>query len=1364
LLNLSDNFKNDIILTGQTLTPVAVITDQNDNILYTFSTHNLKITNVDVDPILKDVSKIKINTDYDKKNIKANTLRANIYNYYDTKDRLTDIFDMVSKRIYLFYKSPLTRTINFTDEINNTDCALVYKGRITRVEHNQQIISILAEDSTQAKINNKSVPYMTQDKLSNDVKDRILEEYKDDNITIPMVFGSVDKAPVLPYLDKNNDRVMNLLFDIHPTSGHFKTSKIPSVADNILPIDDNNYYLYIKRDKDFIIWNHVDKTFNYQDYTYSRVRVHNYQGSTDQYLLNQLQDDAPEDVGLWDVHAFAERQVESATTGDNSILDIRNLIVGQSEESGGSLDYLNNNAGYKKIFYRATDPIANHDVSEGYDTDISGFWFQQEIYTQADNSAGDGRFILLKLDKGVNDRLRCMKQDGVFIGNTFLLSNFKIRCEWDSTMNPHDDFFVFGLPAEVEYAGFHVAPIAIDIWRERVPEILSRITSEGDQDWEDLILHLLIETEEDLMNHGHPYNADPLYDYAPEPFAYQNSPIRMPTQETTKHNREAKYFSANNTESGHPVVDTDKLKKIQGLYYGDTGTDERVLLPAANSHDYIAIFEYYPRDWHDADWHHRQRLTINNVGFLQSVHAENIREDEIFASIVGRKSHYYTEEILAAPTGNNTPIVPELIELIKGNDNAYPDFNALIESYYATLQRSLEGYYDGGNITLLNSELNSNFLELLQQSWSEFNNEDDSAIYRNFELYKEFIYSVNKKIFEIMYYMYYRSNSMQSLLNENVPEREYALVGIFSSNIVKAVTKRMLEYIYQTDIDIDIPFSLEYVNPNWYMSQSGAWWAADVYSSEELTLESIDLTDSINFQYNWDFETNEDGNDWMNNLVTFIDDTIYSINYALYDALSSEISHAWQINENNNGGFWYVTYYHNDVNEQVQQFPQQFSWSNNQNTNEITNTILESLYMTWNSLQISNDFATTTDGIIEKPSDIVMNIMCYELGYGRRIKNQDIATQYNIAPDYNQFDMESIEKSRNAHAGFKMGFAINEQMDSKKLIEGILQESKSYPTFSSDGKFGLMTIKESYTLEDIDREIDINDVLKHKISKTKQEDLMTSCKMMYRFNNGTDNYDMETSTLHIEELLVDYTGYDSYGITQDEGHKDIKLRYHTDIDTVNEFQKYKLLNECNVHNLIDLTLPLSYMDLNMGDIIHIPLNPNQNSYGIDFSKVTYLNGQHVYPLFMIMGITISSNSVQITGYQLHYLGTDGDHKFGVDYDIVGCTEQINTYGYQLYDGSGNTSHPSNYDPIANWNYNPLATVHNNIEIPFYDINGDGIINVIDIIDVANHILGEAELTDLQKERLSNINWVRPVEPDVTHITKMTYIILALWND
>ena len=1354
MLNLSDNFKNDIISTEQTLTPVVVIADKNDNILYTFSTHNVEINNISVISILKDVSKVKINTDYDKKNLKINTLRANIYNYYDDKDRLTDIFDMVSKKVYLFYKSPHTRTINFTDEINDTDCALVYKGRITRVQHNEQIISILGEDSTQAKINNKSVPYMTQDKLADDVRDRLLEEYKDDKITVPMVFGNVDKSPVLPYLDDNNDRIMNLLFDIHPTAGHFKTSKIPSVSDNILPIDDSNYYLYIKRDKDFIIWNHTEKTFNYQNFTYSRVRVHNYEGNTDQYLLSQLQEDIPEEMGLWDVHGFIERQVDSASTGDGSILDIRDLIIDQSESSGFNIEKLNDNAGYKRTWHRQTDTISNYQTN-------SMFHFPQKEYNQANNSSGDGRFILLKLDKGVNDRLRCMKHNGEYIGNTFLLSNFEIYWNSDNAanLNPHNSFYTTGLPNEVDYVGFHVAPIVTEIWKERVPLITSRITTESDQDWQDLILHMLISTEEDLMQYGHPFGADGgLGGYAPEPFTYQNAPIRLPAQETTSSTTESKYFSYNNSEQGHDVVEPSKLKKIQGLYYGDTGTNERILLPSANSHDYIAVFEYYPRDWHNFNYKHMQGLKIDNIGFLQSIHAENIREDEIFASIVGRKSHYYTEEILEEPTGNNTPIVPELIDLIKGNNNTYPDFNIISDAYISILHDPLEPYIDGGNFALFN-ESYSEFLEYLQSSWSGRNDLDDSSIFRNFEIYKNFIYGVNKKIYDIMMNMYYRSNSMEDLLNQNQQEREQAFSGIFSSNIIKAVSKRMLEYLYQTDIDIDTTFSLEYIDPHWYRSYSGEWWAADIYTSEELTLESIDLTDSVNFQYNWDFAENEHANDWINNLSTFIDDTIFSINYALYDALSNTISHRWEVVQNGSQGETYIiSHEQNTVNQQVAQSPHQFDWSSNQSVNEVLYTILESLYMTWNNLQISNDFATTTDGIIEKPSDIVMNIMCYELGYGRRIESQDIASQFNIAPDYSQFDMDSIIKSRDAHIDFKMGFAINEQTDSNKLIEGILKESKSYPTFSSEGKFGLMTIKESYTLEDIDREVDIKDIINHKISKTKQEDIMTSCKMIYRFNNGTKNYDMETSVLNIEELLIDYTGYENYGIVKDDGHKDIKLRYHTNTNTVEKFQKYRLLNECNIHNLISLNLPLSYMDLNMGDILYVPLKENQSSYGINFNKVTYLNGQHIYPLFMIMGITISSNSVQVSGYQLHYLGTDGDHKFGIDYDIFGCTEQINTYNYQYYTG-GNPDNSSSYDPVYNWNYNPIATVHNNIEIPYYDITADGIINVVDIIWVASHILGLTELTQMQKERLGNhYNDIVP-EPDVTHITKMISIIL-----
>ena len=60
---------------------------------------------------------------------------------------------------------------------------------------------------------------------------------------------------------------------------------------------------------------------------------------------------------------------------------------------------------------------------------------------------------------------------------------------------------------------------------------------------------------------------------------------------------------------------------------------------------------------------------------------------------------------------------------------------------------------------------------------------------------------------------------------------------------------------------------------------------------------------------------------------------------------------------------------------------------------------------------------------------------------------------------------------------------------------------------------------------------------------------------------------------------------------------------------------------------------------------------------------------------------------------------------------------------------------SNGEDIPNWNYNPNANVHNNYEIPYFDLNGDGVINVLDITMVINHITGGEQLTHSQIQRL-----------------------------
>ena len=103
------------------------------------------------------------------------------------------------------------------------------------------------------------------------------------------------------------------------------------------------------------------------------------------------------------------------------------------------------------------------------------------------------------------------------------------------------------------------------------------------------------------------------------------------------------------------------------------------------------------------------------------------------------------------------------------------------------------------------------------------------------------------------------------------------------------------------------------------------------------------------------------------------------------------------------------------------------------------------------------------------------------------------------------------------------------------------------------------------------------------------------------------------------------------------------------------------------------------------------------------------------------------SSITIKAHQLHYLGTDGNHGFELpeeEYIVRGNTQPLNS-----------TFTFTNGEPIINYNYNSLANEHNNLEIPYFDVTGDGLINVVDIIAVVNHIIGNQPLTAQQKQKL-----------------------------
>ena len=1334
MLDLSKHFKNDIITPNQTLIPVVIITDTDGTILHSLSTHTLKLNpNINTKPILSKVSKVRISTDYDKKSLKINTLRCDIYNYYDVKDRFTDVYDLTAKMLYLYYKSPTTNTIAIDEEPTDYDCALIYIGEINRIEHNSDTISIIAEDSTQLKISDKNVPYMTQDKLTQEIRENVLEEYKDDAITVPMVFGSVDKAPVLPYLDSENARTMDVLFDRHPTAGHFKTGKIPSVIKTSLPIA-NDFYLYIKRDKDYIIWNHEGNIYNYQGLYFSKSRIINTYGSTINYLLPELQEEL-EGFGLWSINGLYQRQVESVSAGVGSIIDVANIEVeDSSNHEFSNISQVNNNAGYEKTWYREGDSITNYlnDYSVNFDTGLNN-------WNSTDNISGEGRWILLKLDKGISDTLRNVQTDGIWIGNTWLAADWSLGRESSA-----QELALLG----ITNTGFHVTPISTAVWKERIPEILERITSDGDQDYEDLINNILLETDEDLQNSN---TEDFYYQYAPSLNQYENSAIQLSTAGgTVSTNSDSRYWGMSSLLD-NPY--NQGWTKIQGLYYGDKGSSERVLLENANVHDYIAIFEFFPQNWYNNNRSYEQQLLMNNVGFLQSVHVENLREEEIFASIVGRKSNYYTEQILT-DLNFETYEIPSFEQIINGIDENHPHFPDIANGHATIIQNAYNNYlftsiYSAGEGNLGEGYLEILFPEILQEEWNNMIDLDDSPVHRNFNLFKSSVMVVISKIIRMYASMYWsswgwhHSNTAHNvLLNTN-------LSVFLNENMIRSVSKRMLEYIYFTDLDeVEHNWTFTFLNANWY-SAIGGWDSADI------TEDSIDLTNEINtaFNYQWhDFTTssnpaNVTTQEWIDNFGIYIDDTVFQINKNLYEHTSSLICVPYFNIPNYPDVTAYLisidTYLGSEswVNEHL-------TISNLPSWETFIFSLEEELHFLWNELISDSGSSLMTNGIIERPSDIVINILTCELGYGKRDTN-------DLLPNYDKFDLDSIEKSRSAHYNFKMGFAINEQTDAKKLIENVLAESKSYPKFNSNGKFGLITIKEKYTLEDTDKAINVKEIISYKISKTKREDVMTSCKMFYRYDNGIKKYNLTQSSLSVEELLYEYDGHNFYNLEEEDGHKDIKLRYHTDTNTVIDFQKYRLLNECNVHNLISLKLPLSYIDISVGDVIHIPLINNELAYGIDYSKVSYLNGQAIYPLWLVMETNIGIDDISIKAYQLHYLGTDGDHGYGENYDIIGNMNEFNSLSNSII---GN--------PLPNWNYSAVANVHNNIEIPYGDVEGDGIINVIDIINVVSHVLGNTTLSPVQLERIKNIDLntgeIIPTTQnvDVTHIVGLVNWVTA----
>lgn len=319
------------------------------------------------------------------------------------------------------------------------------------------------------------------------------------------------------------------------------------------------------------------------------------------------------------------------------------------------------------------------------------------------------------------------------------------------------------------------------------------------------------------------------------------------------------------------------------------------------------------------------------------------------------------------------------------------------------------------------------------------------------------------------------------------------------------------------------------------------------------------------------------------------------------------------------------------------------------------------------------------------PSEVIKHILTEECEY-----------------DPSGFNEQEFQEVVDLHRGWRYSFTQHEIINSKKLIEDIARSTKTFPRFKSDGSFGWATTKDTYSEEDVDLTIETLDVLSYKFDRTKLEDVKTKIKVDFWKDYANGNYVYSTDEISVSDFEGEgfINAYEYYNLPNNDSDSTLVLEsdYIREYYTAEQLRNWLLSWHMNQHNIITLTLPLKYLKLEVGDIIDFDNEiANMLLYGEKYTAVMELNddnelervpvlrnGQEIYPYFMITETNKSLDKITIKAMQLH------KHDMAL-FDPSFVPEE---------DGDDIVIPP----------------------LPTGDVNGDGVVNVLDVIAVIGYII------------------------------------------
>ena len=233
---------------------------------------------------------------------------------------------------------------------------------------------------------------------------------------------------------------------------------------------------------------------------------------------------------------------------------------------------------------------------------------------------------------------------------------------------------------------------------------------------------------------------------------------------------------------------------------------------------------------------------------------------------------------------------------------------------------------------------------------------------------------------------------------------------------------------------------------------------------------------------------------------------------------------------------------------------------------------------------------------------------------------------------------------------YEIAFSQSKKINSKKLIEEIAKSSPIVPIFKSNSQLSFAMIKNSYGDSNIT--IKSKDVINSSFTRTKIEDVKTIVRVKYKKDYARDEYEKATKYTDAYDF---YGNGDSSESTYENGYKkdyyglnptnpgdsvlEVENDYIRDENTAKNLRDFLLAYHCQQHNIIKCRLPLTYVNIEIADIVEFDsLINGMKCYGEDYTQNYIKNGQGVFKYFMVTSVNKSIKSIDIECIQMHDLG------------------------------------------------------------------------------------------------------------------------------